>query len=214
MKLKGLPTLLLPALCLCILFSNCASLTGFETGKTSGKDQGYFSASLNANRTPDFNLDDDDESESFFFPNIEVGVRYGLAEKIDIGLKANSYFNIVMDGKFQVVGDQDSEAAVSLGAGIGTFGPVAGLWHVQIPAYFSFHPSEDFAFYLSPRHVTQFAAGDLSAGSLNYFGGNAGIEFGKTNKFGFDIGAYNISSSEANDIESLFTFGFGLKITF
>lgn len=197
-----------------LIFSNCASLTGYQTARTVGEGNGELIASLNVSQTPEFDFDNNDTTDvdNFFFPNLEVSGRYGVIEKLDIGLRLNTNLNVAVDAKYQFIGDRESPVAVAAGFGVGTFGLVAALWNVQVPLFVSFHPSEKVDIYIAPRYIAQFAAGDLS-GSLSYFGGNAGIMFGKRTKFGFDAGIYNISAAR-QDLLPIATFGFGVKIPF
>lgn len=203
---------LFAACCLALLFSNCASVTGFETGRTVGEGNGSITLSLNASRTPDFDINDDDENDAFFFPNLEASGRYGITEKFDLGLRANTILNLGIDAKYQVLGDDQSQAALAVGGGVATFGLFVGLWNVQVPLYFSLHPTPDIDVYITPRYIFQFSAGDL-AGGINYLGGNGGIMYGKRTKFGLDFGLYNLSSTvEDNAYVNFITVGFGVKI--
>ena len=214
MNLKNFSLLAIASLAVSFLFTNCASLTGFQTARTVGEGNGEMLISLNVSQTPEFDFDSNDTTDvqNFFFPNLEISGRYGITEKLDIGLRANSNLNLAFDAKYQVIGDRISPVAVAVGGGVGTFGLFAALWNVQIPLYFSFHPSEMIDIYISPRYIAQFAAGDLS-GSLSYFGGNAGIMFGRRTKFGIDAGLYNVSAVH-QDILPIYTVGFGVKIPF
>lgn len=193
-------------------FSNCASLTGFQDGRTVGQNNGEFSASLNFAQSPDFN-DWEDQNDSFgiipriFFPSIELGGRYGIAEKVDLTLRLNTTLNIGLGAKFQVVGDRESQVALALGAEVGSISLISGLWNVQIPVYFSLHPQENFAWYLSPRYIYQFESYSGADFSLSYVGGNTGLLFGKRHKFGLDFGYYRVGS-EGDNI-GIVQFGFG-----
>lgn len=119
-----------------LLLSNCASLSGFQDGRTVGKDKADLSVSLNLSQSPDFNdwEDQDDSLETdipnLFFPSIEVGGRYGVAENFDINMKLNTNLNISVGAKFQLLGGQESMTALAVGAEVGTFGLVSGLWNV------------------------------------------------------------------------------------
>lgn len=192
-------------------FSNCASLTGFQDGRTVGQNNGEFSASLNFAQSPDFN-DWEDQADTIadipniFFGNIELGGRYGLAEKVDLTFRFNTTLNVGIGAKFQVVGDRESPVALALGAEIGSFGLVSGLWNVQVPVYFSLHPQENFAWYLSPRYIHQFESYSGADFSLSYVGGNTGLLFGKRHKFGLDVGYYRVGT----DGESVGALQFGL----
>lgn len=196
------------------IFSNCASLTGFQTGRTVGKGNGELMFSLNASQSPDFeldvNFDDTADIKNFFFPNLEGSVRYGIIEKLDVGARLNTNFNLAFDARYQLIGDRYSPVALSAGMGVGTFGLFAALWNLQIPLYFSIHPSPIVDIYISPRYIAQFAAGDIQ-GKLNYLGGNAGIMIGKRTKFGIDLGYYKVTAIR-QDILPLTTIGFGAKI--
>ena len=114
-------SLFLLALGLTFLFSNCASLTGYQTGRTVGKDKGEFMASINYSQSPEFDIDIDQNDTSDIkrlgFPNVELGGRFGLTEELDLGLKLNTFFNFGIDAKYQVLGDKESEVALSVGAG-------------------------------------------------------------------------------------------------
>jgi hypothetical protein len=184
---------------LSLLLSNCASLTGLQDGRTVGKGNGEMSVSINASQTPDFNkwkdqIDTITKIPRYFFPNFEFGGRYGVADNIDITLRLNTNLNVGLGAKFQVIGDRESAVALSLGAEVGSFGLVTGLWNVQVPVFFSVHPTPKFAWYLTPRYIRQFEVYSGVSGGLNYVGANTGLLFGEKNKFGLDLGYYNLSS--------------------
>jgi hypothetical protein len=193
-------------------FSNCASLTGFQDGRTVGQDNGEISVSLNVASSPDFN-DWEDQNDSIvdipnlYFANLEFAGRYGVAEKVDITLRLNTNLNVGLGAKFQVLGDRESQVALALGAEVGTFGLITGLWNVQVPVYFSVHPKENFAWYLSPRFIYQFSSYSGADVGLSYMGGNTGLLFGKRHKFGLDVGYYNISTDGRNT--NALQFGLG-----
>jgi len=179
--------------------TNCASLTGFQDGRTVGKDNGEFSVSLNFAQSPDFD-EWEDSADSFdvipnqYFGNIEFGGRYGVAEKVDLTLRLNTSLNLGIGVKAQVVGDQESKFALAVGAEVGTFALVSGLWNVQIPVFLSVHPAENLAWYLSPRYIYQFTSYAGADNGLSYVGGNTGLLFGKRHKFGLDVGYYRVGT--------------------
>ncbi len=199
-------------------FTGCASLTGFQDGRTLGQDGGELGVSLNFSQSPDFNDWEDVAEDSvnvdipeLFFPSFEFSGRYGVADKVDIGVRLNTNLNLGVSGKFQVVGDSESQFAMSLGAEVGTFGLVSGLWNVQIPVFLSVHPSERFAWYLTPRYIYQFTSYAGADNGLSYLGGNTGIMFGGRNKFGIDIGYYSLSVSEGEGNLGLLQIGLGAR---
>jgi hypothetical protein len=199
-------------------FTGCASLTGFQDGRTLGQDNGELGVSLNFSQSPDF----DDWEEEFddsvnvdipqlFFPSFEFSGRYGVADKVDIGVRLNTNLNLGVSGKFQVVGDKESQFAMSLGAEVGTFGLVSGLWNVQIPVFLSVHPSERFTWYLTPRYIYQFTSYAGADNGLSYVGANTGLMFGNRNKFGIDVGYYSVSVSDGEGDLGLLQIGLGAR---
>lgn len=197
-----------------VVLHSCASLTGFEDGRTNGEENHTILASFNAIQSPNFNEDDTDVSDSGTYPNIEAVWRYGFTEKLDLGLKLNTFFNFAANVKYQVAGDRTSKYAMSLGTELGTFAFI-GLWNVQIPLYTSMQLNEKTTLYVTPRYITQFGtANDLNTdGHINYFGGNTGLLFGRKHKFGVDIG-YNYLSAANGNGGSLLSFGVGGKFYF
>lgn len=207
---------------LLLLISSCASISGFQTGRTVGAESGEIMFSVNGTRTPDFEdlssekVDTVDAQDfSIFAPNIEIGGRYGITDKIDFGMRANTNLNIYADVKYQFVGDQESLVAVSTGFGLGLFGFVTGtggLYNFQIPLYASFHPTDKLDLYVAPRYVGQWGtAFGESSGLINYFGANVGFLTGNRTKFGVDIGYFGLSNSDTGFNDSLFQIGFGMK---
>lgn len=200
-----------------LLFSvGCASLTGYQDGKTVGQGNGEAMVSLNISQTPDFGAFEDSlnitDINSFFFPNIELGGRYGATENLDITVRMNTNLNLGVGAKYQIVGDRSSNFAVSVGTEIATFGLISGLWNVQIPVYTSYHPTEKLAIYASPRYIYQFSSVGSFEG-FNYLGGNVGLLFGSRHKFGIDLGIYKASATGSGSV-GLNSFGIGGKFVF
>jgi len=203
------------------LWNSCASISGFQTGRTVGAESGEIMFSVNGTRTPDFdeiseNSDSIDSGDfSIFAPTLEIGGRYGVTDRIDFGIRANTNLNIYADVKFQLVGDQESPVAVATGFGLGLFGFITGtggLYNFQIPLYASFHPTDNLDLYVAPRYVGQWGtAFGKSSGLINYFGTNVGFLMGRRTKYGVDIGYYGLSNSDTGFNDSLFQIGFGMK---
>jgi hypothetical protein len=214
--LKHQITLSLGIFALLALLSSCASLTGYQDGKTLGTNNFELTTSANFSQSPTFlDLIDSvsaDEIPTFGFPNIEIGGRYGVIEKLDLTLKMNTNLNIALGAKYQFLGDKHSKFALSSGVELGTFGLVTNLWNIQIPLYASFHPTEKFAIYASPRYIYQFTS---LAGLIdwNYYGGNIGLMFGSKHKFAIDAGFYKVGVAGVRKI-ALNSFGIGGKFYF
>lgn len=197
-----------------LLLSSCASLTGFEEGRSLGEENSELTISGNFTRVPDL-FDDEDSggldtlSTSVSFPNIEVTFKRGITEKLDVGLRASTNLNASTFAKYQVVGDKSSKFALSPGFEAGT---VLGLaYNVGVPIYATYYPTEAVAVNITPRYMYQFIVGEGTSGA-SYLGGNFGLLFGKKNKFGIDIGYYNVGTD--GNSESLVTVGLAGKFRF
>jgi hypothetical protein len=205
-----------------LFLSSCASISGFQTGRTVGEESGEIMFSVNGTQSPDFaELDEEDgapeDEDEFriFAPNIEIGGRYGISEKVDFGIRANTNLNILADVKVQVMGDQQSPFALATGLGVGMFGFVStsgGLFNFQVPVYASYHPSDNLDLYVSPRYIGQWGTtfGE-SSGLLNYFGANVGFLTGRRTKFGVDLAYFGLNNADSDYSETLFQIGFGMK---
>lgn len=199
-----------------IFFSGCASLTGYQDGRSIGEGNGEAMISLNFSQSPSFNdLEDSTgitEIPRFAFPNIEVGGRYGATEKLDVTLRLNTNLNIGVGTKYQVIGDRSSDFALGIGAEVGTFGLITGLWNIQIPVFTSFHPNERFTIYANPRYIYQFTTIAGREG-WSYLGGNIGLLFGSKHKFGIDAGFYQVGANGIQKV-GLTSLGIGGKFVF
>jgi hypothetical protein len=95
-----------------ILCTNCASVTGFQDGRTLGKEKIELSSSLNFSRSPKLANTDNgnwDDLENIFWPNVEVGGRYGVLEDLDINFRFNTSANIGAGVKYQFYGGKESQ---------------------------------------------------------------------------------------------------------
>ena len=187
--------------------TSCAQLSSFQTAKTVGKNNAEIGfAASGAGFTE---LIDDADGTTPVLPVIELWGRYGVGERVDVGMKVSTGLSGVFDGKFQIVGDRYSKFALALGGGLGFQGGTLDnlLLQAHIPLHMSVHPSEKFAIYLTPRYISQFVIGD---GSLNYGGASFGLEAGQKVKFCMDF-SYFSTFSDVNDVNSIFNdFGIGL----
>lgn len=202
------------------LMSSCASLTGFEEGRTVGKDNSELTISGNFTRVPDLFEDDEDIfdtldiNNTISFPNFEGAFKYGITDKFDIGIRASTNLNLSTYMKYQVVGDQSSSFALAPGFEVGTI--LGAAYNIGIPIYMSYYPTDNVAINVTPRFMYQFITGIQSNGA-SYLGGNFGLMFGKRNKFGIDVGFYNVGTNwdgSESGSQSLITIGVGGKFKF
>ncbi len=195
----------------CLIFlSSCASIAGFEEGRSNGKGNGTAIASLNYSRTPDLDTEDGDEIIDLAgAPFLEISGRYGLTEKLDFGVKVNTFLNLGANVKYQLVGDRQSPFALGTGLEFGLFGGI-NIWNIQVPLYTSFYPSDKLCVYVTPKYIYQTAG--FGNGGANYVGANAGFLFGSRHKFGIDFAYYRVGTAESS--AGLLNFGIGGKFLF
>lgn len=195
-------------LCIVLLFSSCASITGFEEGRTNGENKHSVLASANFTYIPDLG-DDSILGSSGGAPFIEASYKYGIKERLDIGIRANTFLNLAVNSKFQLLGDQQSKGALSTGIELGIFAGLS-VWNVQIPLMASYYPKENICLYVNPRYIFQ-TAGAQTEGA-NYIGSNLGVLFGSKNKFGIDLAFYKVGA--ASEFASMLNLGLGYKFVF
>lgn len=208
--MKNQINLLIAAMFISLLVSSCASLTGFEEGRTLGEENMEVGVSVNYTSVPDLFEDEiATDSINIGFPNIELNYKYGVTDKLDIGAKASTNLNVSTYAKYQLVGDHVSSFALAPGLEVGT---IAGLgYSVGIPVYMSVYPTKNLAININPRFMYQFVTG-LESSGVTYAGGNLGLLFGSKHKFGVDFGYYKIGGNGAGN--NLLTFGIGGKFRF
>lgn len=195
-------------LILMLIFNSCASITGFEEGRTNGEEVHSLLVSANYTYLPDLS-EGSIIGDSGGAPMIEASYKYGIKEKLDIGIRANTFLNLAVNGKYQLVGDQQSNFALASGLELGIFAGLS-VWNVQIPLFASIYPKDNICIYLNPRYIFQ-TAGAQNEGA-NYLGTNFGILIGKKNKLGIDLAYYNVGAS--NEFATMLNFGVGGKFVF
>ena len=202
------------ALAVAFTFSltGCIQVSSWQTARTVGEGNGEILVALGALGISDPLGDETDAG----IGTMELMGRYGVSEKVDLGIKISSFSSYVFDAKFQLIGDRDAQFALAVGPGIGitAFVGTNGIFQGHVPIHMSVHPSDRFAFYFTPKYASQFTLGD---GALHYLGGSLGLEFGRKVKFGLDVSFVNLlNDQDADDIFEefglqLFQVGFGAK---
>ena len=126
-------------------------------------------------------------------PFLEVGARYGVTEKLDLGLKLTLIGTSVLDAKYQFIGDGESKFAGSVGLGAGYLGISSGdartnIVDIIVPTYFSFHPNQWISLYASPKYILRINSyetvdqNDMTVNdsqSSSWYGATGGIRLGK-----------------------------------
>ncbi len=217
--MKNLSNILLLSSILLILFSSCASISGFEEGRALGKSKNEIIASANYVQLPNFYTfnegGDDDTPSHFIFANVDLNYKHGLTDKLDLGVKLNTNLNFSAFVKYQVVGDNISKFALGTGLELST--ALFYIYSVHIPVYMTYYFSESVALNISPRGIYNFGSEFLES-QPSYFstdvtntfvGGNFGLLLGKKIKYGIDIAYYKVGFNQ-----NYFSAGAGVKFNF
>lgn len=194
-------------------WNGCASLSGFQDGRTVPAGTASITTSLSYSQSPDFERWREDtlgnRPRPISIPSAEFSFQYGIMDKFDIRFRFNTMLNVGLSTKYQFLGDHQSPIAVAAGLEIGTFGFISGLWNIQVPVYYSVHPVNWVTWYVSPRYIYQSSNWTGALAGLHYFGGNTGIFLGRKNQIGVEIGYFNMRSYGQH--LSLVQFGIGGK---
>lgn len=208
---------ILALLILGIAFSNCVSVSGYQTGRVLAQDDGEFMLAANATKFYEFPFIFDREPENSdttkYYPFGDISFRYGLGSNLDIGFKINSSLATMLDLKYQFIGDQESFFTASIGSGIGgpahpTVDQEGGMISYQFSIFTSVHTVDKIDLYLSPRLI-----GQNSEDKIKYTGFNTGLLYGHEQKFGLDFGFYTMTSTETPNLR-IFNVGVAFKQIF
>lgn len=180
------------------LLSGCLSLPTMQSGRTVGKNNLKFSVSGSFGKYSQNSLFDE-EGEFDYKPVIGFKGQFGALEKLDIGLNIDHTSFLGPTIKYQYFGDKDSKFASSIGleagfnCGIFLFGNFTH--YVTVPLYASFHPTEHFSVYLTPRYIyiseyifAHPTGGQIGTGDhYNRVRGSYGILIGTNNKLALEV---------------------------
>lgn len=192
--MKYSPFFIFPVL---MLLASCSSMSSMQTGRTVGKNNAEVGGGFSVCQFTAY--PDSLPNKTYTYPIFEFFGHYGLTEKMDVGMKFG-FGGVGGDLKYQIVGSQQSPFALSLGLILG-YGSLTStvdstvvfqnrFSQTAIPLYFSYHPVENLAFYVTPRwdwrnagrpHKGTFL--DVSVGGVAWFGASTGIRFGKKKGF-------------------------------
>lgn len=166
-----------------LVLQSCFTFTTLSTGRTIGKGTHEIMPSLASYYV-------DGTSTTPVLP--QLSYTYGLGKRLDVG--ANLSLAITgLHAKYQVVGDQDSDFCLATGIQYNYFGvrqsATSGssqdsrisLSNLAIPLYTSWHPTERFALYLTPKLIRlggQKSAQSNSPDVIWMTGVTPGLEFG------------------------------------
>lgn len=132
--------------------------------------------------------------DGMFFPYLEMGLRVGVMEGLEIGGKWAFLAGPGVDAKYQFLDRSSFAAAVGLSANyrlidtrIMEHYPSEMRFDVQVPVYLSYDFSKDASFYWVSRYLLSFGSAYQSSSSredrygaelLHLVGGTAGVRLG------------------------------------
>jgi hypothetical protein len=198
------------SLLLMSLMQSCVSTSALQTARVTPK--GEIATGIGV-LLPKAELIAGDSTDFNGFAG-EISLRYGITDKLDVGTKITLIGTGGVDAKYQFIGDGDSKFAGSAGLGLGYLtldlgGARSTIVDLTIPAYFSYHPINAVALYVSPRFLYRNVPGF----SNTFFGGIGGVRLG-TRKFGI-FGEYvylESSNKETNSNQTQWNIGLGFNI--
>ena len=191
--------------------SGCVSAYGFQTGRAMGKGAGEVVLDVSF-------VGIESEGAVIGSPTGGLAGRVGVSDKADVGVVLSTTSLPYLYGRYQVVGDQYSPVALSVGVGGGyvtgnVFGSNVGGGYLHFPAYFSLH-SGDFAWYLTPQYTLLLAGSNGSTGSASVISLSTGIEYMVGRHVGLGVNGSVTKAPDAFDAFSTFNVGLGLKFRF
>lgn len=175
---------------------SCYMSSALKTGRTLAPQETEIAVNLSTYGIVD---QEDQNPVGFVYP--EVAISTGISERADFQGKIGM-FSFYGEGRYQFIGDKYSPIAGSVGIGLHAGGiPVLSEMvlnaGVHVPAYLSFHPSDQFALYASPRVTVNYfgvGLGQLeTAGTLIQSAGIVGIEAGDRFKVRVEGGVHSMS---------------------
>lgn len=174
--------------------SSCYSLNKLESGRTLG--QGTHEVAFTGSITPSVievleNPDKEPSSSPSFTGDIHY--KYGITEKIDLGARIG-LSGVMFDLKTQLIGNQDSDFALSTGLSIGQ--GIGGKRQLEVPVFMSYRVSDNTEFTLAPRFY-QGALYNSPERSDIGIGTSAGVLFGEKNLIGFEVSYMHFAKNNA-----------------
>jgi len=199
----------------------CYFSPALRTGRTLEKGQQQIGANISTFVAPD------DTDETVVLPIPEAYFASGLTDKIDIIGKI-SLASVHTEARYQFLGDKVSSFAGSAGLGVSLSFFAFNIFDVDenfltltptVPLFFSYHPSDKFAVYVSPRYSILALIGNEPDGIPGIFSMAGGIEIGNQFVVNLEGGFQSFHSfTTGTDNEAIvssilpqFSIGFGYR---
>ncbi|MEW6434984.1 MAG: hypothetical protein AB1730_26085 [Myxococcota bacterium] len=162
-----------------VLMSGCASLSNVQTADTLGK------GNVQVGIEPGL-WGGAGSGGAVFVPHVDASIRYGVAERVDIGVRAGSSF-LELQSKFLLTTPGDPNIAVSLAptfgglVGItgGSSGGSVGLLNIGVPVLIGIKTSGGSEFVIGPRmqNILLFGGSGSGSGSIYLMGVGGSLGF-------------------------------------
>lgn len=181
------------------LLPSCMPLAGLQTGRSLGKGNGVVTLYLQSGNI--YLPQDDTEKIIPFVPTAGAQFSTGVTNRLDLGAKVDISSFGVFQMKYQILGNQKSQFAASVGAeaGLMLLPLLAGgvFYYASVPVFLSYHPKENLSFHLMPlysfgqRYVAKNTNGSQGYKyALDQSGFSYGVSIGRKNKLVFEFGNY------------------------
>ena len=161
------------------LASGCASIGSMQTADTLGKGNLQFGVEPGVWGAAAIRGD----AEGFAFTHLDVALRYGVSDTVDIGGRLGSSL-AEFQTKFLLTDPSDPSKAISLapavsGILIGSGDGGGGYTHLQVPLLFGLKTRGGSEFVVGPRisNATFFGLGGGSDGMVNILSAGASVGY-------------------------------------
>lgn len=149
-----------------VMFSSCVSNKSFQTARTTNQGELGYGFGL---AVPELTYIPDATDLGGIAG--ELFARYGITEKLDIGINVTLLGTSGLDLKYQYLGDKESAFAGALGFSFATSSIEnnnvnSTTYDITLPAYFSYHAGDALALYASPRVVQRVSENNGTFGGI------------------------------------------------
>jgi hypothetical protein len=205
------------------LFSSCISEVSMQTGRTLGIKK--LEVCVNGSSGKFSEISAIDSAGSFDYkPLIGVNLHYGVLKNLNVGVSVNQSTFIGTSMKYQLLGTKQSRFATSLGLNAG-FNSGAFLFgnfisFLSVPLYISYHPSNAFSVYLTPRYIATseyIFASETGSQEIGFnrkiyrIGSSYGIMVGEEHKIAIEVSNFGKALFRPTQISVGYIYTFGEK---
>jgi hypothetical protein len=178
--------------------TGCANLSSLQTARVFEPNTGEFTVGGGLSHIPFFSSNIDTlkkYGDGPLIPYGDIGVRWGVYPRIDIGVRYTPLYTLALDGKYQLYAGKSLALATGVGLGIlhvedadstslnqnnGDDENDVTMVDFIIPLYASYDFGEYFTAYVSPKFVHRRFPGFDANAAKNLAGGSAGFKIGKS----------------------------------